>query len=37
MKKKNLSKIILIAAILIIVLLYFIVPSFNTTMKNFVI
>ena len=36
MKKKNLSKIILIAAILIIVLLYFIVPSFNTTMKNFV-
>lgn len=36
MKKKNLSKIILIAAILIIVLLYFIVPSFNATMKNFV-
>ncbi len=36
MKKKNLSKIILIASILIIVLLYFIVPSFNATMKNFV-
>ena len=36
MKKKNLSKIILIAAILVLVLLYFIVPSFNATMKNFV-
>lgn len=36
MKKKNLSKIILIAAILIIVLLYFIVPSFHETMNNFV-
>lgn len=36
MKKKTISKIVLIAIIVLIVVLYFVVPSFNTTMNNFV-
>ncbi len=36
MKKKTISKIVLIAIILLTVLLYFVVPSFNATMNNFV-
>lgn len=36
MKKKTISKIVLIAIILLIVVLYFAVPSFNATMNNFV-
>lgn len=36
MKKKTISKIVLIAIILLTVVLYFVVPSFNATMNNFV-
>ena len=36
MKKKTISKIVLIAIILVTVLLYFVVPSFHATMNNFV-
>lgn len=36
MKKKKISKIVLIAIILLTVVLYFVVPSFNATMNNFV-
>ena len=36
MKKKTISKIVLIAIILLIVVLYFAVPSFHATMNNFV-
>lgn len=36
MKKKKISKIVLIAIILLVIVLYFAVPSFNATMKNFV-
>ena len=36
MKKKTISKIVLIAIILLTVLLYFVVPSFHATINNFV-
>ena len=36
MKKKKISKIVLISIILLVIVLYFAVPSFNATMKNFV-
>ena len=36
MKKKTISKIVLIAIIVLTVVLYFAVPSFNATMNNFV-
>lgn len=36
MKKKTISKIVLIAIILLTVVLYFAIPSFNATMNNFV-
>ena len=36
MKKKTISKIVLIAIIVLIVVLYFVVPSFHETMNNFV-
>ena len=36
MKKKTISKIVLIAIILLTVVLYFVIPSFNATMNNFV-
>ncbi len=36
MKKKTISKIVLIAIIVLTVVLYFVVPSFNATMNNFV-
>lgn len=36
MKKKTISKIILIAIIVLTVVLYFAIPSFNATMNNFV-
>lgn len=36
MKKKTISKIVLIAIILLTVVLYFVVPSFHETMNNFV-
>lgn len=36
MKKKNISKIVLLAIILILVILYFALPSFNATMNNFI-
>ena len=36
MKKKTISKIVLIAIIVLIVVLYFAIPSFNATMNNFV-
>lgn len=36
MKKKTISKIVLIAIILLTVVLYFVVPSFHATMNNFV-
>lgn len=36
MKKKTISKIVLIAIIVLTVVLYFAIPSFNATMKNFV-
>lgn len=36
MKKEKISKIVLIAIILLTVVLYFVVPSFNATMNNFV-
>lgn len=36
MKKKTISKIVLIAIIVLTVVLYFVIPSFNATMNNFV-
>lgn len=36
MKKKTISKIVLIAIIVLTVVLYFAIPSFNATMNNFV-
>ena len=36
MKKKTRSKIVLIAIIVLTVVLYFVIPSFNATMNNFV-
>lgn len=36
MKKKKISKIVLISIILLVIVLYFAVPSFNATMKKFV-
>ncbi len=36
MKKKTISKIVLIAIILLTVVLYFVIPSFHETMNNFV-
>lgn len=36
MKKKKISKIVLISIILLVIVLYFAVPSFNATMNNFV-
>ena len=36
MKKKTISKIVLIAIILLTVVLYFVIPSFHATMNNFV-
>ena len=36
MKKKTISKIVLIAIILLTVVLYFVIPSFHRTMNNFV-
>lgn len=36
MKKKTISKIVLIALILLVILLYFVVPSFHETMNTFV-
>ena len=36
MKKKTISKIVLIAIIVLTVVLYFAIPSFNVTMNNFV-
>lgn len=36
MKKKTISKIVLIAIILLTVVLYFVIPSFHATMNNFI-
>lgn len=36
MKKKTISKIVLIAIIVLTLVLYFVIPSFNATMNNFV-